>query len=57
VETQRQYLDWVYKKLGLKSMEDWYNVTNVQMREIGGSASHSTHNTRHSTAPDPNNPH
>jgi hypothetical protein len=38
VELQREFMEWVAKQLGLKNMEDWYNVEIDQISKMGGRA-------------------
>lgn len=33
---QKQFLEWVYKQLNMKDMEDWYNVTMEIISIHGG---------------------
>jgi hypothetical protein len=36
LENQRRYLDWAAKRLGLKSMDEWYSVAQASLDMIGG---------------------
>lgn len=33
---KREFLDWLYTACNLKSMEDWYSISKVTIRESGG---------------------
>ena len=35
-ENQRQYLDWLFRKLGYKTMDDWYQVSTKDFKENHG---------------------
>src|SRR5690349_8522923 len=35
-EGHRKYFDWLYTRLGYKSMEDWYNLTQEYIFKNGG---------------------
>jgi hypothetical protein len=37
-ENQRSYLNWIGEELGISEMDDWYNVTTVDLRHRGGVA-------------------
>ena len=32
----RKYMDWSYEQLGLKSMDDWYQVSQSDLQKYGG---------------------
>eukprot|EP01114_Cavostelium_apophysatum_P023792 TRINITY_DN9076_c0_g1_i1.p1 TRINITY_DN9076_c0_g1~~TRINITY_DN9076_c0_g1_i1.p1 ORF type:complete len:404 (-),score=59.76 TRINITY_DN9076_c0_g1_i1:239-1450(-) len=32
----RRFLDWAFEQLGLREMDDWYQITLKQLNEIGG---------------------
>lgn len=36
IENQKEYLEWLRTKTGVKDMEDWYDVTLQQITEHGG---------------------
>lgn len=44
---QRQFMDMVAQKLGLKSMDDWYYVKQSQIKQLGGASllQHYYHNS------------
>jgi hypothetical protein len=35
---QREFLEFAATELGIKTMEDWYNVTSAQLQHLGGAA-------------------
>jgi hypothetical protein len=35
-QNQRTYLDWLGSQLQVKQHEDWYNVSLIQAKEVGG---------------------
>jgi len=38
MEQRREFLNWTFKELNLKSMDDWYNVPKEKIYELGGGA-------------------
>eukprot|EP01118_Nematostelium_gracile_P018670 TRINITY_DN8384_c0_g1_i1.p1 TRINITY_DN8384_c0_g1~~TRINITY_DN8384_c0_g1_i1.p1 ORF type:complete len:370 (-),score=81.75 TRINITY_DN8384_c0_g1_i1:207-1316(-) len=38
VEYRKEYMKWLFEKLEIKHMKDWYNVSRVKMIQLGGSS-------------------
>ncbi len=35
-KNQKEFMEWLFHKIGMKKLDDWYDVTNRQIRENGG---------------------